>query len=83
MTPTERALLARLRREHTKVRANRIPLREAPTLHALAMAARASRGRVVKFAGLRFPCKFGLWRYVLCPQTGEALFAVAGAGGWL
>jgi hypothetical protein len=53
---------------------------EAPQLYDLAMAGREARGRYVHFAGIKFPCVFGFWRYIQCPETKRTL--VATEGGW-
>lgn len=78
-----RALLAKLRAERELIGARQFDRIEAPTLYALAITARSARGRFVSFRGVRFPCKFGLWRYICDPQTGSTLVAVSGAGGML
>lgn len=78
-----KALLDSLRAERERIGDRTFHPHEAPTLHALSMAARSARGRYVRFGGVRFPCKFGLWRYVCDPQTGITLVAVSGAGGVL
>jgi len=77
------AMLAQLRAEREKIGAREFHRAEAPNLYDLAAAASSARGKSVRFRGVRFPCRFGLWRYVFCPQTRQTLVAVSNSGGWL
>lgn len=78
---TRRALLERLRAESWAIGHGYFARSAAPTLYDLALAARSARGRFVRFGGVRFPLRFGIWKYVADPETGRTL--VGTSGGWL
>lgn len=76
-----RYLLKQLREERAQLVGYRFGKADAPELYALAKEASVANGRFVRYKGVRFPMRFGFWRYVLDPETGECL--VAADGGWL
>jgi hypothetical protein len=75
-------LLDTLRRQSKSIGYGWFRPDHAPELHDLALhAAAVRRGRFVWFGGIRFPMRFGIWKYVCDPETDEIL--VAASGGWL
>ena len=77
-----RQLLMRLRRQSETIGCGLFRAELAPDLYELAQHASADHGRrFVSFRGIRFPLKFGIWKYIIDPETGETLVSVS--GGWL
>lgn len=80
-TPSRWHLLKQLRAESAQVSRGYFSRDAAPYLYDLAQAAKVARGNRVYFCGVRFPLRFGIWKYVIDPETGLPL--VAASGGWL
>lgn len=69
----QRRLLDTLRLQKSRIRYGFFRREAAPELFDLGLAAAAARGRTVRFGGVRFELRFGWWKYVIDPETGETL----------
>lgn len=77
--PSRRDELLRRLRAESQVRSHsRYSHRENTLLVGLARTARYSTRRSIRYLGVRFPLRVGLWLDVLDPETGKVLISTNG-----
>lgn len=81
--PTGLRLLSILRQQSARTGGGRFVRHQAPELWDLAIAAAPRRGKFLRYRGIKFPLRYGIWTYVTDPHTDKTLVAVQGEGGWL
>jgi len=79
--PTGPRLLSVLRWQSARIGRRRFARHQAPELWDLSMAAAGRRGKFLRYRGIKFPLRHGIWVYVADPHSYETL--VAAQGGWL
>lgn len=73
LSAAQRRLLDTLRQQKARIQYGYFRREAAPELYDLGLAAAASPWRTVRYGGIRFELRFGWWRYVIDPETGETL----------
>jgi hypothetical protein len=79
--PTGQLLLSVLRWQSRRIGGRRFARHQAPELWDLSMAAAGRRGKFLRYCGIKFPLRHGIWVYVADPHSYDTL--VAAHGGWL
>lgn len=78
LNATQLRLLDTLRQQKSLIRYGTFQRKLAPDLYDLGLAATRARGSSVRFGGIRFDLRFGWWKYVCDPVSGEILTAADG-----